>query len=242
MTRVGIVVALAQELKTLTAAPAQLGTVIPLSDNVLVTLSGMGGNNAGAAAQHLLDCGADALLSWGSAAALSDVLRPGELVLPRAIIDHEGRALTVRADWHERVSRQLIPRFPVTGGSLTQSPSVLTTASEKHSLHRRTDALAADMETPALAEAAHQARVPFLAIRAISDAAAMRIPNYLLEATDAVGRTTVSAVAAIVSHPGDWPAVARLAWGFNKALSTLKRAFMHLGTDGLLPPPSPIHD
>lgn len=63
----GIIVALPEELTTLTNAKITKGQIHPLGNNFWVTLSGTGPNNASDAAQKLISHGADRLISWGCA-------------------------------------------------------------------------------------------------------------------------------------------------------------------------------
>src|SRR5579863_1183382 len=60
-----------------------------------------------ALAEALLRDGAEALVSFGVAGALAPTLRPGDLLLPRAVIDESGVRHTVDAAWHAQVVQAL---------------------------------------------------------------------------------------------------------------------------------------
>ena len=61
----GIVIALPQELETLTTRKIAKGSTIVLSKNLLLAYSGAGAENAQTAANLLIEQGATRLISWG---------------------------------------------------------------------------------------------------------------------------------------------------------------------------------
>lgn len=63
-----------------------------------------------------------------------------------------------------------------TFGRLATARTILDSAADREALRRRTDALAVDMETEAIAAACAQRAVPMLALRAISDSPAQPFP------------------------------------------------------------------
>src|SRR5439155_10300683 len=81
----------------------------------------------------------------------------------------------------------------VRGRIHTVDGPVLTPA-EKAELFRKTGALAVDMESTAIRAAAQQAGVPFIAIRAISDAADEAIDPAVLNLVDPYGKARAWAV------------------------------------------------
>ncbi len=83
----GIVVALPEELTTLTSKKIDKGRCVFIADKLLVAYSGAGPVNAQAAAELLASKGATRLISWGCAAALSETLKPGDLILADKLID-----------------------------------------------------------------------------------------------------------------------------------------------------------
>ena len=71
-----------------------------MADKLLVAYSGAGPVNAQAAAELLVAEGATRLISWGCAAALSESLKPGDLILADKLIDAGNVEIAVNADWH----------------------------------------------------------------------------------------------------------------------------------------------
>jgi adenosylhomocysteine nucleosidase len=66
--------------------------------------------------------------------------------------------------------------YPLTSGRLLAVDHVVRLPSEKQELGRKHEALAADMESLAVAEVCRDRGVPFLAVRIISDAADEALP------------------------------------------------------------------
>ena len=220
----GIVVALPQELRSLTRRRMEVGQISSLSKNCLVCLSGMGQNAAMEASKALLAEGAQFLISWGSAAALDPRLRAGTLLLPENVIAENRRFPT--SNVVGRVLRSC-PDPPVSfvGGDLLGSGRLLSTPRQKERLFRQTGALAADMESAAVAEAADRYSVSFAVVRAISDTADMALPAAIAEATDEGGRLQIAILLwKLLRSPGDWADVWRLSRSFGKAGRTLRRA------------------
>jgi nucleoside phosphorylase len=161
--RLGIAAGLSAELRPITARRIPIGEVIAVTDNILLVLSGMGERRARAAGRTLVRHGARALLSWGTAAALQPPLRPGDLLIPTTLIGPERRALPVDRAWHAQVCDQLAAQLPICSAPLAQTTTVLTDTQAKQALARDTGAVAADMESVALAGMAAENRLPFLA-------------------------------------------------------------------------------
>ena len=70
----GIIVALPEELTTLTTKKIAKGSFLYITENILVIYSGAGSVNAATAANLLIANGATRLISWGCAAALAMTL------------------------------------------------------------------------------------------------------------------------------------------------------------------------
>jgi adenosylhomocysteine nucleosidase len=199
--------------------------VIQASDSVLLVLSGIGAERAAHAARLLLESGAQALLSWGSAAALDPALCPGTLLLPTEIIASDGNRLPVTSEWHARVlsiASHVSRDFSIRTEAVAESAAVLVSPHEKLTLLRQSGALGADMESAAIARAAQERGVPFLAVRAVSDDCDTALPFWLIPALDSLGRAQpLRLCAGLLRHPGDILTLTRLSHGFQAALSTL---------------------
>ncbi len=232
MSRPGIVVALAGELRTLTRERLEGGMVTSLSEDVFLTLSGTGPERARAAGARILEHGASALVSWGCATALDRRLSPGDLLMPRTLIADSGGMLSVHDEWHERLRRRLAQHFVVHTGPLVHSTSLLAVPADKHALGRRSGCAAADMESAVLARLAREADVPYVAIRAVVDAADTHLPPRILEAMDEFGRLTPGAlVTEVALRPVQWADLWRLARAYRRARTSLRRVLEHTGPE-----------
>lgn len=220
---VGIVVALPEELGTLTSQKIAKGGCVFITDTLVVGYSGAGANNAQAAAERLITKGATRLISWGCAAALSASLKPGDLVLADSLIDAEGTRLSLQSDWHLSSQKLLSNLRLIHVGSLAESHSIVDLAKNKQQLHQQTGAIALDMESSTIANVARQHQLPFLAIRAIVDPANMDLPKAISHALNAQGDIVLGRLLAfIVRHPAELPGLIKLGLHFNAATNTLK--------------------
>ncbi len=226
--RLGIVAAFDREARLLLdhagSVVAELPECRPF-DNVIsssVVFAGVGAQCARMAGARLLDNGATALLSWGLAAGLDRALPSGSLLLPRAIIDAQLREHAVHQRWHREFCTRLNDRFVVHTAPLAESMLLLSTPAQKRALKQCSTAIAADMESAALASLARAAGVPFMAVRAVSDTALTRVPPWVSDAIDDAGHLAVAQVIRqMIVRPVDWLALIRLALGFRAARTTL---------------------
>ena len=184
------------------------------------------------AAARLLERETAGLVSWGCAAALAPHLEPGDLVLPQAVLGADGRRQAITAEWRDRLVRALSPALPVHSGTLLESARILPDRPAKQVLYARTGALAADMESAAIAHVAQSRGLPFLAVRAIADSAAMRLPEAV---TAALGPRGDIAWAKLLGHclrqPIQIIELARLGRAFGAAMATLRRVRALSGAD-----------
>ncbi|MEN8133706.1 MAG: hypothetical protein ABFS45_26835 [Pseudomonadota bacterium] len=226
----GICCALTVELRTLTRNRIAPGELAYLDQNTVITLTGMGREQARQGASRLIAEGADALLSWGTAAALDESLRPGDIVLPRTVRSTEGKIFPVNQDWHQRLSRYIGNKFEIRTGALAETSAVLTDIAQKRSVAVSQAAIAADMETAAIAEISQRAGVLWIAVRSISDTVTMRVPQRLVKAVNEVGLMSLPHIfTEVILHPQDWLTVVRLAQGMHSAQVSLKQLFRFTG-------------
>lgn len=220
--RLGVVVALPDEARPLQRFYGDSRQPPPGGEGVLLAITGVGAPRAFAGAQSLLRAGATALLSWGTAAGLQPELQPGALALPQVVIDGAGRRFPVDGAWHQRMTRQMEGAVDTVTGPLAESPVLLRGPGDKQDLYSRVGALTADMESAAVALAAHEAGVPFLAVRAVADHATGIMPECVIRAIDPNGRIHVGRLLAWAAcHPGDWAHLAILVRCFGDARRTL---------------------
>lgn len=175
MSVVGIVCAMKSEASCIMKLRFPLYKLARPGENTRLYVCGVGTNMASEAAVLLQRHGADALASFGVAAALDSSLHPGDLVLPEKIlikdkIGVEGEETRlVNQEWRNRVQRQLSSQLTIVEGTLVTSHIPLTSRKAKLDLGKTTGACAMDMESGDVAEVAAKAGIPFIAIRAIID-------------------------------------------------------------------------
>jgi adenosylhomocysteine nucleosidase len=214
---IGIVIALPQEASMFPSHDA--GTVVRVDARLLVCVGGVGAAHAQAAARRLLESGANALMSWGVAVALTPDLKAGRMLLPRAVVAADGIVFPVTGAWHE----QFHDEAALDVRPLAEAVRLLATPHEKRALGQALQAVAADMESAAVARVAQQAAVPFLVVRAIADDCETPVPGWLLSCVSARGRLrTVHLFSQLLRHPRDVVAVARIARAFFCARSALR--------------------
>jgi adenosylhomocysteine nucleosidase len=232
----GIVVALPEELSTLTSKKIDKGCCVFITDAIMLTYSGAGANNARTASELLIAQGATRLISWGCAAALSETLKPGDLVLADTLVDAEGAPISIAPEWHDYAKNLLSTTLKVHTGSLVESLSIVATSQDKKQLRSQTGAIALDMESIAIAKVALQHQLPFLAIRTIADPVSMDLPKAISHSLNNEGDVVLSKLLLfIVGHPAELPGLIKLGLHFNKAKNTLKLVAKQLGHLTALP-------
>ena len=228
----GIVVALPEELATLTSKNIKKGGSAFIADKLLVAYSGTGPANAQAAAELLITKGATRLISWGCAAALGATLKPGDLILADKLIDAEGCRDTkfcVASDWHSHTKNLLARLIAVHTGGLAESKSIVSSSKDKKKLQSKTGAVAVDMESIAIARVARQYELPFLAIRAIADPVTMDLPLAINHSLNDQGDIVLGKLLLfLILHPAELPGLIKLGLHFNAARNTLKSVAEHL--------------
>ncbi len=171
-----------------------------------------GGDAAGAAsaAEGLARSGVTALLSFGLAGGLAPSLPAGALVVPAHVVDENG------ARW--AADPALAARFGPVAGVLLAAAYVLPTRAGKRAAWDRTGALAADLESGAVARAAQANGLPFAVLRAVCDPAGRDLPPAALCALSPDGRIRAGALAAsLARRPGQIGAL--IALGREAALA-----------------------
>lgn len=212
MSDLGIVAALTVEARCL-AGVCPAGTV---------RVCGVGPRRAKAAAAALLEGGARALLSWGTAGGLEPGLAAGTLCLPAAVVGPEDARLPADAGWRMRLGSAVPEGVPVCEGLLASGEGVLATPADKRALRARTGAAAVDAESAAVAQAARDAGVPFLAVRAVVDPADAGLPRAAVAAVTQSGRVHPGRLLlALLDRPGDLRSLAETASRFRAARRTL---------------------
>jgi hopanoid-associated phosphorylase len=182
------------------------------------------GQAAAAAAQQLLDAGCAGLLSFGLSGGLRPELPPGCVILAEGVWLPDGRTVAADPRWRNRLLARLIPEIDCAGGLLAGEADALMTPAAKAACHRRTGALAVDMESAGVAQVAQARQAPFLVVRCIADPAGRALPSWLPETVRSDGTTPMAAVlAGLLRHPGDLPALLALARDSRAAARSLSR-------------------
>ena len=228
MNAAGVVAALAAEARTLGPTPGRGGTprrgegYAMLSGGMLLTVSGIGHAAAAAAARRLIDAGAGALVSWGLAGGLAPSLEAGAVCLPEEVIGPDGTHYPTAGEWRETLSRLVAAHRRVGCGSLLTSAAPIATAAAKAAAHRDTGAVAVDMESSAVAQAARTHGLPFIAVRAIVDTAADEVPRAVSGASEC-GQVRIGRLfLGLMRSPVDLVPVLRLATRYGTAIGSLR--------------------
>jgi hopanoid-associated phosphorylase len=224
----GIIVALPNEISSLTSKKVNKGDCIFINDNTVITCSGTGPENAAKASQRLIDKGAKKLISWGCAAALKANLHSGDLVIPQTLLTERHEELTIASPWLNDVLDQLSSLNPFTG-SLVESSSIVAESLNKKSIHQQTRAIAVDMESIAIVKIAIQNSLPVLVIRCIADPLNMNLPKAVSYALNDQGDVIlVKLLWFLLTHPNELPGLIKLGLHFKAAKNKLKLVAEHL--------------
>jgi len=239
VSRTGIVVAMRAEAKCITSQYLPFDLAMPVREGLMVRVCGMGRMAAYDAAVDLRDRHkVSALISFGVAGALQDQLRPGDLVLPESIVADQFYQTDLA--WCRQIERRLPGEIRVTHATLATSEQILTTEAEKHALAAKTHACAVDMESGAIATAAAEAGIPFIAIRAITDPIQFSPPAALMTALHPDGSIKlVRLLALLLKRSVSLRELLRLAPGMRAACATLKSVIRHAEAELSAPPATP---
>lgn len=164
----------------------------------------------------------EGVLSFGVAGGLSPELNAGDLVIATEVVQ-AGRRWPDRqpadADWAAR----LVVALPNARlGPIVGVPGPVASAPDKAALFAATGALAADMESHLAAQAAARHRLPFAAIRAVSDPAHRTLPRAAVAGFGADGGVDLAAVlGALARDLRQIPALIRTAQEAGRAFTAL---------------------
>jgi len=218
----GIIIALPDEINSLTSKKIIKGDCVFINDNTIVACSGAGPSNASKASQLLIEKGAKRLVSWGCAAALSSDLKPGDLVLPKQLQTENKQLLSIDSDWLENTTKQLSALSP-NNGLLAESSIIVAESSAKIAIQQQSQAIAVDMESIAVAQIAIEHKIPALVIRCIADPVDMSLPKAVSYALNEQGDVVLSKLLwFLLTHPSELPGLIKLGLHFNAAKNKLK--------------------
>ena len=239
MNKLGIICALRFEARSFTSGKLPAQQPVELNDKTLLILSGMGRERARQAAQKLAEAGADCLAGFGTAGALAPELRPGDLVLAQEVWESQDHDR--RPDFFTRISGGCpeslmgvlklcwVSRNKVFEGALACAAEPVATIEAKRELFGQTGAIAADMESAGVFDAARRNGLPAFVLRVIIDAAHVALPDIVLQRVDEFGEADTPGLAFdLARSPGQIPAVIRLACAARRAGRTMRQAAIPL--------------
>ena len=181
--------------------------------------------------------GCSGLISFGVAGGLVPGLKPGTCIIGSSVIvDGEERPTDAR--WSQRL-RRIIPG--TVSGPLLGVHEPIAFAGDKAALHRKTGALAVDMESHVVARAAARHGVPLAAIRVVIDPVERTIPRSALAGARPDGTIDPLAVMrSLMRYPRDFIGLMRMSLDARAARATLVQGSALLGPGlGLLDMPRP---
>ncbi len=167
--------------------------------SLAAVVSGPGRDAAQRATETLLQAYRPRLvISAGFAGGLSPDLNPADVAMAQRIVRLAGPAVVVE--------RTMLERFQVEGvtiGPFAEVEAIVSAAGAKRAWAERTDAVACDLESAAVAEVCIPHATPFLAVRAITDAVDEDLPNDLAPLMEARGaaRTLGAVVGSLWRRP-----------------------------------------
>lgn len=198
-----------------------------------VAVSGGRPSRATALAQALVRDGARGLVSFGIAGGLDPDHGPGTLIIADRVF--EGG---VAFDADAAMIRALTVALPEARvGAVEGVDRIVRLPAEKADLFAGHGALAADMESHAVARVAREAGVPFAVLRAIADPATQTLPSAVEVGLDDAGRPQLMPVLArLAREPWTLPGLVAAGQSTRIALDALFRrgggALLGLGVLG----------
>jgi adenosylhomocysteine nucleosidase len=170
-----------------------------------------------------------ALMSFGLCGGLDPALKPGTVLVAHQIKLHHGGTLRFDGRWARAIAAR-IPEALIA--PLLGLDRVAATVEQKRSLFERHATPAVDMESAGIARAAHEAQIPFVALRAVADPAHRTLPPAAFDAMDAQGGVRpLRVLFRLLRRPGDLMALLALAADARRGYDALLAA-----RDGALVP------
>jgi adenosylhomocysteine nucleosidase len=225
LNQIGIITALMPEAACLTREPLAPGTLTRLDNNITLYVCGVGAERAQTGARALLQAGADVLVSFGTAGAVSRQPEPGDLCVPESVIGYDGHVYETSKHWCSAVVNKLVEcPCDIYLGQMADSMRILATTGEKAEAgEQHKGVIAVDMESAAIAEVAMREEKTFIVLRVIVDSANMNIPEIAVKLSDPYGRVRFTGILQqTLLRPHQIPSLIALARGYRKAIRTMR--------------------
>lgn len=170
--------------------------------------------------RELICKGGKRFVSFGIAGGLKPGFAPGDLVIGTHIASDKG-LWVCDAEW----SAELAEKMPqVKRGAIWGSETLIATAKDKSRLHEQSSCVAVDMESQCMAEAAAEAGLPFVVVRAICDAANMNVPPAVMASIAEDGSVSLPCVlGSIARNPLQIPSLVHAGMGAGRGLRALEQ-------------------
>lgn len=172
--------------------------------NIVIAICGLGKQNARKATNHLMKTYyPQGLISTGFSGALVTGIKPGVVILPERILDLSydetvKKNFQIEQDWWKN---QLWDAMNFSGVLLC-TDKIITESQKKLYLGKEYHAVLVDMESAAVAAVAEENRIPFCAIRVITDTANENLPLDFNEFIDDKNNLMINKILlSILSHP-----------------------------------------
>jgi len=136
----------------------------------VIAEGGVGQKSAAAATREIIRAYEPKwVISAGFAGSLSSEVQRGHLLMANSVVNAAGE--------HLEIELRLQPQPRLHAGRLVTVDGIIRTATEKHALGEKHNALACDMETFAVAQECARANTRFLSVRIISDGVDDELPK-----------------------------------------------------------------
>jgi len=241
--KIGIITAMPEEFRAVAASlgvatNTQLGTFrggrFSLAGHELLLVeSGMGFINAARAAEMLVRDGRpDLLISAGFCGGIDPELQAGDVVVAKNIIianesGFEEIPVLLSSIGQTFVARQAVVGKRTVGGTFVSTPAITSKVRLAGMLSGSYPDSVVEMESGAVAIIAAENNIPLLAIRAVSDTAAVELGFSLEEFCDPDLRRirTHKVLLTALRKPRIIPQLVRLAFSSRRAAESMTAAF-----------------
>jgi len=220
VSTLGVITGLKFEADIVRKAASRKNTIRPM-------LASVAGNQQRAydMACGFVEQGARGLISFGIAGGLSHQAPVGTLILPDLVICGKGSRYRPDKTWLGGFVRRLPMEMKPATGPLISLSIPLELEGDKRAAHDETGALGVDMESFGVARAAKDCGVPFIVVRAISDAVTDTLPSSLVPAMGEDGGIMPGALMkGILRNPSDLLHLPGFGMKTARANRTLRRA------------------